>query len=56
MSEFESCDLECGAYGSFCKCRAEKTESSERPVDRVVMLHPPEASRSSVKEELFSRS
>lgn len=31
MSEFENCELECGAVGNYCRCRDEKTKASERP-------------------------
>lgn len=33
MSEMENCELECGAYGPYCKCTAEKAEASECPPD-----------------------
>lgn len=31
MSEFENCELECGAYGTYCRCRAENAQASECP-------------------------
>lgn len=27
MSNFADCELECGAYGSYCKCRSEKARN-----------------------------
>lgn len=29
MSEFENCELECGAVGNYCRCRAEKAQAGD---------------------------
>ena len=31
MSEFENCELECGAVGNYCRCRAEKAQAGDCP-------------------------